>query len=76
MTDVNWEFLEKMFEQAARRAPALAGAGIKTAWAGLYESTPDHQAILGPDRRGRGVLVRRRASAGTGSCRRRRRRCC
>ena len=47
-TDVNWEFLEKMFEQAARRAPALAGAGIKTAWAGLYESTPDHQAILGP----------------------------
>jgi len=48
VTDVNWEFLEKMFEQAARRAPALAGAGVKTAWAGLYESTPDHQAILGP----------------------------
>jgi sarcosine oxidase, subunit beta len=47
-TDVNWDFLEKMFEQAARRAPALAGAGVKTAWAGLYESTPDHQAILGP----------------------------
>jgi sarcosine oxidase subunit beta len=47
-TDVNWDFLEKMFEQAARRAPALAGAGVKTAWAGLYETTPDHQAILGP----------------------------
>lgn len=47
-TDVNWEFLEKMFEQAARRAPALAGAGVKTAWAGLYETTPDHQAVLGP----------------------------
>ncbi len=47
-TEVNWDFLEKMFEQAARRAPALAGAGIKTAWAGLYETTPDHQAILGP----------------------------
>ncbi|TME67909.1 MAG: FAD-binding oxidoreductase [Chloroflexi bacterium] len=47
-TEVSWEFLEKMFEQAARRAPALASAGIKTAWAGLYESTPDHQAILGP----------------------------
>ena len=47
-TEVNWEFLEKMFEQAARRAPALAGAGVKTAWAGLYEITPDHQAILGP----------------------------
>jgi sarcosine oxidase subunit beta len=48
VTDVSWEFLERMFERAARRAPALASAGIKTAWAGLYESTPDHQAILGP----------------------------
>jgi len=48
VTDVNWEFLEKMFEQAALRAPARASAGVKTAWAGLYESTPDHQAILGP----------------------------
>ncbi len=47
-TDVNWKFLEKMVEQAAWRAPALAGAGVKTAWAGLYEITPDHQAILGP----------------------------
>jgi sarcosine oxidase subunit beta len=46
--EVNWDFLEKMFEQAARRAPVLAGAGMKTAWAGLYETTPDHQAILGP----------------------------
>ena len=48
VTDVNWDFLGKMFEQAARRAPALASAGVKTAWAGLYETTPDHQAILGP----------------------------
>ena len=49
-TEANWDFLEKLFEQAARRAPALAGAGVKTAWAGLYETTPDHQAILGPIR--------------------------
>jgi sarcosine oxidase subunit beta len=48
--EVNWDFLVKMFEQAARRAPVLAGAGVKTAWAGLYETTPDHQAILGPIR--------------------------
>ncbi len=47
-TEVSWEFLEKVFAQAERRAPALVGAGIKTAWAGLYETTPDHQAILGP----------------------------
>ncbi len=48
VTEVNWDFLARMFEQAAHRAPVLAGAGVKTAWAGLYESTPDHQAILGP----------------------------
>ena len=47
-TDVDWGFLERMFAHVERRAPALAGAGIKTAWAGLYETTPDHQAILGP----------------------------
>jgi sarcosine oxidase subunit beta len=34
---------------AERRAPMLAEtARIKTGWAGLYEVTPDHQAILGP----------------------------
>jgi sarcosine oxidase subunit beta len=47
-TDVNWDFLERMVEAAARRAPALERAGVHTAWAGLYESTPDHQGILGP----------------------------
>ena len=46
--EVNWDFVEKMVEEASRRAPALQRAGLKTAWAGLYESTPDHQAILGP----------------------------
>ena len=47
-TDVSWDFMEKVFAEAERRAPPLAGAGIKTAWAGLYETTPDHQPILGP----------------------------
>src|SRR5438105_5029140 len=46
--EVSWDFVERMIEAAALRAPALQGAGLKTAWAGLYESTPDHQAILGP----------------------------
>ena len=49
-TDVSWDFVAKMFEQAEVRAPELAKASMKTAWAGLYESTPDHQAILGPIR--------------------------
>ncbi len=46
--EVNWDFVERMVEEASRRAPALERAGLKTAWAGLYETTPDHQAILGP----------------------------
>ena len=47
--DVNWDFLERTIEVAAHRAPMLTEAGdVKAAWAGLYETTPDHQAILGP----------------------------
>jgi sarcosine oxidase subunit beta len=47
-TDVSWDFVERVVIAAAARAPALERAGLKTAWAGLYETTPDHQAILGP----------------------------
>jgi sarcosine oxidase subunit beta len=47
-TDVDWDFLERTVEAAAHRAPVLERAGVRTAWAGLYESTPDHQGILGP----------------------------
>ena len=47
-TETDWGFLEKVVEAATRRAPELEAAGVKTGWAGLYETTPDHQAILGP----------------------------
>ena len=30
-----------------RRAPALMNAGIKNGWAGLYEVTPDNNALIG-----------------------------
>jgi sarcosine oxidase, subunit beta len=30
-----------------RRAPALMGVGIRSGWAGLYELTPDHNALIG-----------------------------
>src|SRR5256885_10779388 len=46
--DVDWGVLDAMAEVIDRRAPRLATAGIQTAWAGLYEMTPDHQPILGP----------------------------
>jgi sarcosine oxidase, subunit beta len=47
-TAVNDGFLERVTEVGLHRLPVLERAGIKTAWAGLYEVTPDHQAILGP----------------------------
>ena len=47
-TEVDQLFTEKVVEAALGRVPALETARIRTAWAGLYEVTPDHQAILGP----------------------------
>ena len=40
-------FLGQLAELASVRAPALVDVGIKTGWAGLYEVTPDHNALLG-----------------------------
>lgn len=40
-------FLEKLGQIAINRAPRLMDLGIGKGWAGLYEVTPDHNAILG-----------------------------
>lgn len=47
-TDDQW--LEQLAEAAARRAPHLADIGIAHRWAGLYEISPDHNALLGEAR--------------------------
>jgi sarcosine oxidase subunit beta len=47
-TSVNWDLLERVVEPAMHRLPALESAQISNAWAGLYETTPDHNAVLGP----------------------------
>ena len=44
---VQWDFLPKVVEVAARRLPALADASISHAWAGLYEVTPDANPLIG-----------------------------
>jgi glycine/D-amino acid oxidase-like deaminating enzyme len=44
MTD---DWVPALLEVAARRAPRIAETGIKGGWAGLYEVTPDHNAIIG-----------------------------
>jgi len=46
-TEVDWGFLEHLVEHASWRLPALTETGIKTGWAGLYEITPDNQAVIG-----------------------------
>jgi sarcosine oxidase subunit beta len=46
-TDVDWDFLDHLVEHATQRFPSLSEAEIMTGWAGLYEVTPDHQAIIG-----------------------------
>jgi glycine/D-amino acid oxidase-like deaminating enzyme len=40
-------WLPRLGEAIARRAPALAEVGIASGWAGLYEMTPDHNALIG-----------------------------
>jgi sarcosine oxidase, subunit beta len=49
-TEFDSTFVEKILTHAAERVPVLAEAGVnpRRAWAGLYEMTPDHHAIIGP----------------------------
>jgi len=49
-TEFDETFVEKILTHAASRVPVLAEAGVnpRRAWAGLYEMTPDHHAIIGP----------------------------
>ncbi|MCO5999514.1 NAD(P)/FAD-dependent oxidoreductase [Actinoallomurus rhizosphaericola] len=40
-------WLPRLGEAMAHRAPALLDVGFGTGWAGLYEVTPDHNALIG-----------------------------
>ena len=41
------DWLEVVGEVVARRAPALLEVGIAGGWHGYYETTPDHNALIG-----------------------------
>src|ERR1700742_1412339 len=45
------DWVPDLLAVASRRAPSVAEAGIKGGWAGLYEVTPDHNAIIGESER-------------------------
>jgi sarcosine oxidase subunit beta len=40
-------WLPRLAEAIARRAPRLESVGLASGWAGLYEMTPDHNALVG-----------------------------
>ena len=45
--NVDDAYLEKLVEAALMRVPLLEKANILNGWAGLYDTTPDHHAIVG-----------------------------
>lgn len=41
------EWVERLAHEASVRVPGLVDAGVSGGWGGLYEVTPDHNAIIG-----------------------------
>jgi sarcosine oxidase subunit beta len=41
------DWIPDLMEIVRRRAPRIADVGIRGGWAGLYEMTPDHNALIG-----------------------------
>ena len=56
-TSVNWDFLEQVVEGAIARVPRLEEAEIGHGWSGLYETTPDHNGVLGPPAAVSGLML-------------------
>jgi len=54
--DFDRAFIEKILTRAADRVPCFADLAVnpRRCWAGMYDMSPDHHSILGPDPRVRG----------------------
>jgi glycine/D-amino acid oxidase-like deaminating enzyme len=48
--ETSQDWIPGLMDVVRRRAPRLADVGIRGGWAGLYEMTPDHNAIIGEAR--------------------------
>jgi sarcosine oxidase subunit beta len=48
-TDFDYGFIEKILTRAVNRVPVFADVEVnpRRCWAGMYEMTPDHHAIIG-----------------------------
>lgn len=54
---VDMEMLPRLHAATLRRLPAMADSGLKRAYAGVRQLTPDHHAILGPVDQARTLFV-------------------
>ncbi len=45
--DVSDAWLPRLSRTIEHRAPSLTEVGLRSSWAGLYEMTPDHNALVG-----------------------------
>ena len=50
------DYTDNIIMKALDRIPALETAEIAKSWAGLYETTPDHHAIIGWSERTKGLF--------------------
>jgi sarcosine oxidase, subunit beta len=55
--NIDYEAMAETVENATHRVPALEKARIARGWAGLYEISPDHHAILGKVPEVRGFIL-------------------
>jgi sarcosine oxidase subunit beta len=44
---IDWPYLRRMQRRLERLVPAVRGLGLRKAWCGTIDFTPDHQPILG-----------------------------